>query len=166
MPGFHQWDSAFNESNGLLYLPTPNNNAVTVIDTRTSVVSMVGTGSVPMAAAVNEVTNRIYVVNYASSDVTVIDGASNRPLATVKVGLWPQQIAINSRTNMIYVVNTHANSVSVIDGRTNTVAAMAPADKGPWAVAVNPVANLILVANRLSDKVTVIDGHTNQAVQR
>ena len=100
---------------------------------------MVGTGSVPMAAAVNEVTNRIYVVNYASSDVTVIDGASNRPIATVKVGLWPQQIAINTKTNMIYVVNTHANSVSVIDGRTNTVAATVPADKGPWAVAVNPV---------------------------
>ena len=116
-----------------------------------------------MAAAVNEVTNRIYVVNYASSDVTVIDGASNRPIATVKVGLWPQQIAINTKTNMIYVVNTHANSVSVIDGRTNTVAATVPADKGPWAVAVNPVTNMIYVANRLSDKVTVIDGRTNGA---
>ena len=87
MPGFHQWDSAFNETNGRLYLPTPNNDAVTVIDTRTSVVSTVGTGNVPMAAAVNDVTNRIYVVNYGSSDVTVIDGASNRPIATVKVGL-------------------------------------------------------------------------------
>src|SRR6478736_102714 len=88
VPGFHQWDSAFNETNGLLYLPTPNDNAITVIDTRTGVVSMVGTGSVPMAAAVNDVTNRIYVVNYASSDVTVMDGASNRPIATVPVGLW------------------------------------------------------------------------------
>ena len=92
-----------------------------------------------MAAAVNEVTNRVYVVNYGSSDVTVIDGVSNRPIATVKVGLWPQQIAINTKTNTIYVVNTHANSVSVIDGRTNTVAATVPADKGPWAVAVDPV---------------------------
>ena len=94
------------------------------------VVSTVGTGNVPMAAAVNDVTNRIYVVNYGSSDVTVIDGGSHRPIATVKVGLWPQQIAINTKTNMIYVVNTHANSVSVIDGRTNTVAATVPADKG------------------------------------
>ena len=91
---------------------------------------------------------------------------TNRPIATVHVGLWPQQIAINSRTNMIYVVNTHANSVSAIDGRTNTVAATVPADKGPWAVAVNPVSNMIYVANRLSDKVTVIDGRTHKAVQR
>ena len=166
VPGFHQWDSAFNQTNGLLYLPSPNTDAETVIDTRTGVVSTVGTGNVPMAAAVNDVTNRIYVVNYGSSDVTVIDGASHRPMATVKVGLWPQQIAVNTKTNTIYVVNTHANTVSVIDGRTSTVAATVPTDKGPWAVAVNPVTNTIYVANRLSDKVTVIDGRTNRAVQR
>jgi YVTN family beta-propeller protein len=166
MPGFHQWDSAFNETTGQLYLPTPNDDAVTVVDTRTNVVSTIGTGSVPIAAAVNEVTNRLYVVNYGSSDVTVIDTASNRPMATVKVGLWPQQIAINTKTNTIYVVNTHANSVSVIDGRTNTLAATVPTDKGPWAIAVNPATNMIYVANRLSDKVTVIDGRTNTAVQR
>jgi YVTN family beta-propeller protein len=166
VPGFHQWDSAFNETNGLLYLPTPNNDALTVIDTRANVVSTVGTGRVPMAAAVNEVTDRIYVVNYGSSDVTVVDGPTNRAIATVKVGLWPQQVAIDTKTNMIYVVNTHANSVSVIDGRTNAVAATVPTDKGPWAVAVDPVTNMIYVANRLSDKVTVIDGRTNKAVQR
>jgi YVTN family beta-propeller protein len=166
LPGFHQWESAFNEANGFLYLPTPNNDAVTIVDTEKKVVSMIGTGQVPMAAAVNSITNRIYVVNYGSSDVTVIDGATNRPIATIGVGLWPQQIAVNTRTNMIYVVNTHANSVSVIDGRTNRVAATVPADKGPWAVAVDPVANMIYVANRLSDKVTVIDGRTHRAVQR
>ena len=117
VPGFHQWDSAFNEKSGLLYLPTPNNNAVTVVDTRTGVVSMIGTGKVPMAAAINELTNRVYVVNYASSDVTVIDGASNQPIAAVKVGLWPQQIAINARTNMAreYVLPFTLNERVVVD---------------------------------------------------
>lgn len=166
VPGFHQWESAFNGVTGLLYLPTPNNDAVTVIDTRTRAVSTIGTGHVPLAAAVNDVTNRIYVVNYASSDVTVIDGATHRPVATVPVGLWPQQLAINTRTNMVFVVNTHANSVSVIDGRTNTVTATVPADKAPWAVAVDQERDLVFVANRLSDKVTVIEGRTNRSVQR
>src|SRR6185436_19802616 len=53
LPGFHQWESAFNEANGCLYLPTPNNDAVTIVDTGKKVVSMIGTGQVPMAAAVN-----------------------------------------------------------------------------------------------------------------
>ena len=70
-----------------------------------------------MAAAVNEATNRVYVVNYGSSDVTVIDGAANRPIATIPVGLWPQQSRSTPAPTPIYVVNTHADSVSVIDGR-------------------------------------------------
>lgn len=46
----------------------------------------------------------------------MIDGVSNRVIATVAIGLWPQQVAINARTNRASVVNTHADSVSVIDG--------------------------------------------------
>jgi YVTN family beta-propeller protein len=166
LPGFHQWESAFNAATGMLYLPTPNDDAVTVVDTKTRAVSMVGTGRSPIAAAVNTTTNRVYVVNYGSSDVTAIDGATHRVLATVPVGLWPQQIAINERTNTIYVVNTHADSVSVIDGARHAVVATVPAGRGPWALAVDPVANMIYVANRLSDTVTVIDGRTNTATQR
>ena len=120
----------------------------------------------PMAVAINEVTNRVYVVNYGSSDVTVIDGVTNRPIATVAVGLWPQQIAVNATTNRIYVVNTHADTVSVIDGRTNAVVATPPTGRGPWAVAVDAVANIVYVANRLGDTVTIIDGRTHRAVQR
>ena len=145
VPGFHQWSSAFSDATGALYLPTPNDDAVTMVDTRTGVVSTIGVGQAPMAAAVNETTNRIYVVNYGSSNVTVIDGRTHRPIATVAVGLWPQQLAINPTTNRIYVVNTHANSVSVIDGRTNIVAATTPTDKGPWAAAVDAVANVCLL---------------------
>ena len=131
VPGVHQWESAFSERTGMLYLPSPNDNDLIVIDTASDTVSTIGTGQVPMAAAVNEVTNRVYVVNYGSSDVTVIDGAANRPVATIPVGLWPQQIAINARTNTVYVVNTHADSVSVIDGKTNRVKATVPTGRGP-----------------------------------
>ena len=84
VPGVHQWESAFDETTGVLYLPSPNDDAVTVVDTRTRVgVDGRRPADVPMAAAVNAVTNRVYVVNYGSSDVTVIDGASHRPIATV-----------------------------------------------------------------------------------
>ncbi len=50
----------------------------------------------------------------------MIDGVSNRVIATAAAGLWPQQVAIYTRTNRAYVVNTHAVSVSVIDRRTHT----------------------------------------------
>ena len=116
LPGFHQWDSAFNAATGMLYLPTPNDDAVTVVDTKTRVVSTVGTGTLPMAAAVNTATNRVYVVNYGSSDVTV----DRRRVAPPDRDGRGRAVAAADRHQRahqrIYVVNTHADSVSVIDG--------------------------------------------------
>ena len=44
-------------------------------------------GSEPEGVAVNPTTNRIYVANYDSNNVSVIDGASNTVVATVAVGV-------------------------------------------------------------------------------
>jgi len=46
----------------------------------------VGTGD--HAVAVNPVTNKIYVANGGSNNVTVIDGATNTP-TTVSAGAYP-----------------------------------------------------------------------------
>lgn len=164
VPGWHQWDSAFDEARGKLYLPSPNSNAVTVVDTaHGDVVSTIGTGGSPVAVAVNRVTGRAYVVNYESSDVTVID--HNTPIATVKVGLWPQQIAVNSRTGKIYVASMHDHTISVIDGKTNTLVTKVAANT-PWSLAVNEKTNTVYAANRLGGMVTVIDGATNKAAEK
>jgi YVTN family beta-propeller protein len=45
---------------------------------------------------VNSVTNRIYVANYGSNDVTVIDGATN---TTVAPGSSPVSVAMTPTTN-------------------------------------------------------------------
>jgi len=164
VPGWHQWDSAFDETRGRLYLPSPNSNAVTVIDTaHGDVVSTIGTGGSPVAAAVNRANGRVYVVNYETSDVTVIE--NNAPIATVKVGLWPQQIVVNEKTGRVYVASMHDHSVSVIDGKTNALLAKVPANT-PWSLAVNDRTNTIYAANRLGGMVTVIDGKTNSATER
>ena len=71
--------------------------------------------------AVNPNTNRIYVANYYSNNVSVIDGAGNTIVATVPVGNSPWGVAVDPNTNLIYVANYSSNSVSVIDGASNTV---------------------------------------------
>ena len=53
--------------------------------------------------AVNPVTNKIYVANDGSSNVTVIDGATNST-TTVAAGN-PYAVAVNPVTNKIYVAN-------------------------------------------------------------
>jgi YVTN family beta-propeller protein len=120
-------------------------------------------GSGPKGVAVNPTTNRIYVTNYYSHNVSVINGGTNTVVATVPVGSGPYGVAVNPTTNRVYVANNWGN-VSVIDGGTNTVVATVPVGSGPEGVAVNPATNRIYVANNWSDSVSVVDGGTNTVV--
>ena len=61
---------------------------MTVIDGATNNTTTVAVGSSPVAVAVNPDTNKIYVANYYSNNVTVIDGATNNT-TTVPVGTCP-----------------------------------------------------------------------------
>ena len=77
-------------------------------------------GHYPRAVAVNPITNKIYVANFTSDDVTVIDGTNNSTI-TVAVGTIPLAVAVNPVTNKIYVANEGSNNVTVIDGANDTI---------------------------------------------
>ena len=96
-------------------------------------VATVPVGSHPMGVAVNPNTNRIYVANTWSNNVSVIDGDTNTVVATVPAGDMPRGVAVNPTTNRIYVANFGSGSynVSVIDGATNTVVATVPVGSEP-----------------------------------
>jgi YVTN family beta-propeller protein len=55
-----------------------------------TVMTTVGVGMLPIAVAVSPVTNKIYVANIKSGNVTVIDGATNTT-TTVTAGTSPQR---------------------------------------------------------------------------
>ena len=126
-----------------------------MIDGATNATITVATGANPIAVAVNPVTNKVYVANNGSANVTVIDGATNAT-TTVAAGTDPYAVAVNPVTNKVYVANYGSASVTVIDGATNATTTVA-AGTNPQAVAVNPVTNKAYVANNGSDNVTVID---------
>jgi YVTN family beta-propeller protein len=118
-------------------------------------------GSGPIAVAVNPVTNKIYVANQSSNNVTVIDGFTNIT-NTVAAGSQPAAVAVNPVTNKIYVANPNSSDVTVIDGATNSPTTVGlGAGAFPTAVAVNSVTNKIYVPNAFNNPVTVIDGATN-----
>jgi YVTN family beta-propeller protein len=103
------------------------------LETDASIVT-IPVGLSPNAVSVNPLTNTIYVVN-SDNTVSVIDGNTNRVVATVAVGA-ASGISVNLLTNMIYVVNNDENTVSVINGTTNIV--KDPRDK----VVLTAIANI------------------------
>jgi DNA-binding beta-propeller fold protein YncE len=157
---------------------------VTVIDGKTHSVTTVPVGTQPVAVAVDEPTNKIYVANFGClsplnpaschghaglGSVTVIDGVTNATTTVVDPNAsFPCSLAVNPSTNKVFVANSASGNVSVIDGVTNsavTVTNPNGAHQLPSfctvAVAVNPATNKIYVTNSGSTSpgiVTVIDG--------
>ena len=99
------------------------------------------------------------MANYASNDVTVLDGTSNSVIATIKVGEHPRAIAVNPSTHTVFVANTHGNSVTVINGTNNTELATVGVGIGPYAIAVDSAADKAYVVG-LTDTLFLIDGKT------
>ncbi len=117
-------------------------------------------GHTPSGIAANIITNRIYVTNLASDDVSVINGSTDRALEKVRVGSFPDAIGINPDTNFIYVANYEGNNVSVIDGTSDRIFITADVGNSPLGLGVNPGTDRVYVANYEDNNVSVMDGTT------
>ncbi len=125
-------------------------------------------GQFPNAVAVNPVTNKIYIANSGSNNVTVVDGATNT-FTTINDthATTPVAIAVNSLTNMVYVANSGSNNVSVFSGAIGSTPAAYVTTitngngLGPSAIAVDAYLNQVYVTNSTSGNITVINGATN-----
>jgi len=125
-------------------------------------VTTISVGTTPVAMAVNPATQKVYVANRESRNVTIIDSITNST-TTVATGGGPAALAVNPATNKIYVVNMFDGTVTVIDGADNSTSTV-PVGLSPRDVAINPFTNKIYVANEHSNSVTVIDGATNASL--
>jgi YVTN family beta-propeller protein len=144
-----------------------SNGTVTVIDGANNMIipPAVNVGVFPVALAINEVTNQVYVVNSSSNNATVIDANHMNQTTTVPVGSNPLAASVNPVTNLTYVVNESSNNVTVIDGQNNTT--NVNVGNQPFDVGVDEVTNKVYVTNLAGDlgnTVTVIDGATNSTV--
>jgi len=123
-------------SNSNSGLPFPQGGSVTVLDGVTNSPTQINTsssGSFPWGIAVNPITNNVYVKNFNSRNMMVIDGASNIVTSTIPVvgnalttncsnaanGSCPQEVLLYPAINKIYTNlspgPSNPGSVAVID---------------------------------------------------
>src|SRR6266446_4403221 len=99
-----------------------------------SVTATVAVGISPQAAAVNPVTNKIYVANFGSNNVTVIDGATNAATTVTDASVnEPVALAVNPVSNKIYVVNAVGLTVTVIGHLDQHNSYCGRESGNPWA---------------------------------
>jgi DNA-binding beta-propeller fold protein YncE len=142
------------------------------------VVATARVGSAPLAAAVDERTDTVYVTNGNDGTVSVLNGARcnatvtqgcGKPVATIKVGGFLVAAAVNPATGTLYVASPKGD-VFVIDaagcnavttrGCTQPVRKVTD-NQGPAALDVDVATDTVYAVNNGSgngDTVSVIDG--------
>ena len=125
-----------------------------------SVAATIPVGSGPGHVAVDSSRNTVYVANYESNTISVINGSTNTVVATIPVVSNPWGIAVDATTQRVYVAIT-TGTVAVIDETTNTVIASIPVGEDPTEITVDEANGKVYVANSDSNTVSVINEATN-----
>ena len=73
----------------------------------------IAVGTYPDGVAYSPSNDRIYVANYGSNNVSVID-PTNTVVATIAVGNGPYTVAYSPSNDRIYVANSGSNNVSIL----------------------------------------------------
>ena len=189
-----------NRTSGTVSVIRTSNNTVVDINPGTTAIDSIKVGSQPEMIAVNTsaittptgvIANgaRLYVTNYGSGTVSVIDvsnplvpklvdtnTATPTTVDAIKVGTNPRGIAFAQTANgpRLYVVNRGSGNVSVIDAVTNKVIDANPATattvdaikvgSTPQQIAISPDGKSAYVTNYGSNTVSIIDTVTNKVV--
>jgi len=116
----------------------------------------------PVGVAYDPSNGYIYVTNFGSGTVSVINGATNTVIATIPVGSEPEGVAYDPSNGYIYVADYYSNTVSVING--TTVIANITVGSWPEGIAYDSSNGYIYVADSGSGTVSVIDGANNTVI--
>ena len=139
-------------------------------------VATVPVGTSPAVVAVNPLTHNVFVGNYYSDSVSVIDGVTRSSVATIAMPTAgsiavPIAAVVDVLSGKTYVGNFWSNYVSVIDGSTlgivATISPPASHGSGVRALAADPSGTTPKVYAAVFGKnvVSVIDGSTDAVIK-
>jgi YVTN family beta-propeller protein len=108
---------------------------------------------------------KVFVTNFDSGTVSVIDMNALTVSATIPVGSSPRRVIADAATHRVYLVNdTAPGTVTVINAATNAIVATIPVGNNPRGIDSNFFIGEVYVNNNGSNSVSVINATTNVVV--
>jgi YVTN family beta-propeller protein len=121
----------------------------------------VALGQLPQSPTYDPANGNLFVANYDSNNLSVINGSSNQVSATIDVMAEPLAATYDSMNHDIYVSDYGANNVTVISGGNNSILTNIPVGIGPEAPTYDPANGDLYVADNGENNITIINGTTN-----
>jgi YVTN family beta-propeller protein len=147
------------------YIPSQDADSVFVVDQQTNkIVTAIPVGDSPHGVAVSPSGTRVYVTNYLSHTVSVINGTTQAVIGSpISVGDYPIGIVVSPSGSIVYVANEGSETISVIDAVTNTVIDTIT-DVPCASLAIDPSGGRLYVGSYFSNEIRVIDTATRTVV--
>jgi YVTN family beta-propeller protein len=145
----------------------PNPGHVTVFDTETGhVVKQIPVDVSPYELRFSPDGSMLYVSNWGSDEISVIDAAAAKVIATIPTGHNPNDMEL-STDGRLYVSNGNENTITVIDAKKRQAietinvgpTARAPQGSTPNALALDRKNNMLFVANADNNCIAVVNVH-------
>ena len=117
----------------------------------------------PYATVLSKDGRRLFVSNWASESVSVIDTDTNKVIRTLHVGMNPNDMKLSS-DGRLFVACSNDNTIHVIDTKTlevverlsTTLTPLAPEGSTPDAIEIDNKRKLLYVANADNNSIAVI----------
>lgn len=118
-------------------------------------------GSEPADIAYDPDNGNLYVANYGSNSVSVINGSTNTVTGNISVGSGPMRIAYDPYNKDVYVSDARSGFVSVIDTASEIVSATVSVDGTPTTLQYDALNHEMYVADSVSGTLTAINSTSN-----
>ncbi len=155
----------FGPKDGLLYVTTELDQAITLIDPKTlKIVGSIPTGQ-PQShmLALSHDGRRGNTANVGPGTVSVLDIPARKTLAIIPISGATQRISISNDDRWVFTADQKEPRLAVIDTATNQVKSWVPLDGLGYGSAPTPDGRWLLIAIPDKNKVDVIDLKTMKA---
>lgn len=157
----------FGPKDGLLYVTTELDNAVTLVDPHTlKIVGKVPTGQAEShMLAISHDGRRGYTANVGPGTVSVLDLEARKTIIVIPVSLKTQRISISPDDSMVFTADQTKPDLVVIDTSTNRIKARVPLAAPGYGTASTRDGRWLLVAVPGANQVAVVDLGTLKVVR-
>lgn len=157
--GVRPHDPVFGPKNGLLYVTTELNQAISMIDPKTlKIIGSIPTGQEQShMLVISRDGHRGYTANVGPGTVSVLDMDARKTIAIIPVSKQVQRIALSVDGAHVFTSDQTKPQLAVIDTATNKVAQFVPLPDLGYGTATTPDGKWLIVANPLIHKVSALN---------
>lgn len=156
---------AVNPNNHMVYVPLGSNGTVAVVNGfGSALIGQIAVGGVPVAAAVGQKTNLVYIANNTNV-IPVINSNNNTVFTSLSLpgSAAATDIITDPCDSRVYALRSDG-SITVLNGLTNAVEETFTPPGGAAALALDPSLSLLYVIDAARQRVLVYDTCTMQQI--